>query len=66
MKNNAVRYKAGQYVCHSMYGWGTVVDCNRDQTVVFFRTIGVKRLVTSEANFARVGGEVLKKKTAVV
>ena len=36
---------------------------NRDQTLVYFRTIGFKRLVTSSATFIAVGGEAPKKKT---
>lgn len=57
-----MRLKAGQYVRHSKYGWGTVMEHNRDQTMVYFRTVGVIKLATSSANFAMVGGEALKKK----
>lgn len=54
--------KAGQYVRHSKYGWGTIVDCDRRHTLVFFRSVGVKRLQTDSSNFTAVGGEVPKKK----
>ena len=54
--------KAGQYVRHAKYGWGTIVDHDREQTLVYFRTIGIKKLEASAATFAMVGGEVLKKK----
>jgi hypothetical protein len=53
--------KTGQYVRHLKYGWGTVVDYNRRQTLVFFRSIGVKRLQTDPSNFTAVGGEAPKK-----
>jgi phosphosulfolactate synthase (CoM biosynthesis protein A) len=65
MKGRQMKFKAGQYVRHSKYGWGTVIECDRERTVVYFRTIGVKRMTTSLANFV-VGGEALKKKAAVV
>ena len=55
--------KNGQYVRHTKYGWGTILAYDRDQTVVIFRSIGVKRLQTHPANFASVGGESPKKKT---
>lgn len=54
--------KTGQYVRHSKYGWGTVVEYDRDQTLVYFRSIGLKRLQTDSANFAAVSGEAPKKK----
>ena len=54
--------KTGQYVRHSKYGWGTVLDYDRYQTVVIFRGIGIKRLQTDSANFAIVADELPKKK----
>ena len=54
--------KAGQYVRHGKYGWGTVVEYDRDQTMVYFRSIGIKRLETHSANFTTVAGEEPKKK----
>ena len=59
------RLKAGQYVRHSKYGWGTVIEWDRDQTMVYFRTIGLKKLATSSANFPMVGGDAPRKKPAV-
>ena len=56
--------KTGQYVRHSKYGWGTVVEYNRDQTLVFFRSIGIKRLQTDSATFDSVGSLAPKKKHA--
>jgi hypothetical protein len=55
--------KAGQYVRHAKYGWGTIVDYNRQQTVVIFRGVGIKKLQTDPRNFALVGGEPPKKKS---
>lgn len=54
--------KAGQYVRHSKYGWGTVVDHDRHQTLVLFRRIGMKKLEAESATFVAVGGEAPKKK----
>jgi hypothetical protein len=57
-----MKLKTGQYVRHSKYGWGTIVDYDRHQTLVLFRSIGFKRLQTDPANFAMVSGEASKKK----
>jgi hypothetical protein len=57
-----VELKTGQYVRHSKYGWGTIMDCDRHQTLVLFRNIGFKRLETEPGNFVMVGGEAPKKK----
>jgi len=54
--------KIGQYVRHSKYGWGTIMDHDRDQTLVFFRRIGIKKLETDLATFVAVGGEAPTKK----
>jgi hypothetical protein len=54
--------KTGQYVRHSKYGWGTIVDYDHNQTLVLFRNIGFKRLQTDPANFPMVSGEAPKKK----
>ena len=54
--------KAGQYVRHSQYGWGTIMSHDRHQTLVFFRRIGIKRLDADSATFVAVGGEAPKKK----
>jgi hypothetical protein len=57
-----MRLKRGQYVRHPKYGWGTILECDGNQTMVYFRTVGIKRLATSSNNFIMVGGESLKKK----
>jgi len=58
-----MRLKAGLYVRHSRYGWGTIIDSDVSQTVVYFNTVGVKRLVTSVTDFAVVEHEAPKKKS---
>ncbi|HUK89368.1 MAG TPA: hypothetical protein VLZ81_03135 [Blastocatellia bacterium] len=57
-----MKLKEGQYVRHSQYGWGTVLDCDNHSTTVIFRSVGVKRLAASCANFINVGGEASRKK----
>jgi len=57
-----VKLKRGQYVRHSKYGWGTIMEYDVARTTVYFRTIGIKKLATSSNNFVMVGGESLKKK----
>jgi hypothetical protein len=59
-----MQLKTGQYVRHSKYGWGTVVECDRAQTLVLFRSIGIKRIETDSANFDSVGSLAPKKKHA--
>ena len=54
--------KAGQYVRHSKFGWGTIMDHDRQQTLVSFRRIGIKRLEADPATFIAFGGEAPKKK----
>jgi hypothetical protein len=60
----SMRLKRGQYVRHSKHGWGTIVECNDRQTLVYFRTVGIKKLATASAMFAMVGGEAFNKKAA--
>jgi len=57
-----MKLKAGQYVRHSKYGWGTIMDHDPNQTLVFFRRIGIKRLEAESATFVAVGGEAPKNK----
>lgn len=57
-----MKLKTGQYVRHSRYGWGSVVDCNRDQTEVYFHTVGIKKFVTSVTTFMFVQDQTPKKK----
>lgn len=54
--------KAGQYIRHSKYGNGTIVERDDDRTVVDFDTVGMKKFVTSIAAFEIAEGEAPKKK----
>ncbi len=58
-----MKLKQGQYVRHSKYGWGTIVERDDNWTTVYFRGVGVKKLENSLAVFAVVEGESLKKKS---
>ncbi|MGH9469076.1 MAG: hypothetical protein ACRD1N_01885 [Terriglobia bacterium] len=46
-----MKLKPGQYVRHAKYGWGTIMETRRDQTEVFFQTVGIKKFAASLANF---------------
>ena len=59
-----MKLKAGQYVRHSKYGWGTIVEGDAKRTMVYFRNVGIKRVVTSLSAFAVIGGQA-HRKTAV-
>lgn len=56
-----MKLKSGQYVRHSKYGWGTIMDHDAEQTLVCFRRIGIMRLQGDSATFVAVGGETRKK-----
>jgi len=64
MESQPMKVKEGQYVRHSQYGWGTILECDNHKTTVIFRSVGVRKLVTSSANFALIGGQAPKKKAA--
>jgi len=49
-----MKLKEGQYVRHSQYGWGTVLDCDNHSTTVIFRSSGLRLLApTSSTSEAR-------------
>lgn len=54
--------KAGQYIRHSKYGCGTIVERDDDRTTVDFDTFGVRKFVTAMAAFELAQGEAPKKK----
>jgi hypothetical protein len=54
--------KAGQYIRHSKYGCGTIVERDDDRTTVDFDTFGVRKFVTSLAAIEVAQGEAPKKK----
>ena len=56
--------KAGQYVRHSKYGNGTIVERDEDHTTVDFDAFGVKKFVTSLAAFEVAEGVAPKRKRA--
>lgn len=58
-------FKTGQYVHHTKYGNGIIVDRDEDRTTVDFDTAGVKKFVTSIAIFEMAQGEAPKKKRTV-
>ncbi len=59
-----MKLKSGQSVRHFRYGWGAVLESDRDQTTVYFHTVGIKKFVTSPAIFAVVEDRAPGKKHA--
>jgi hypothetical protein len=57
-----MNFKAGQYIRHSKYGNGTIIERDDDRTVVDFDIAGMKKFVTSLASFEVAEGEAPKKK----
>ena len=57
--------KSGQYIRHSKYGCGTIVERDKNRTVVDFDTAGVRKFVTSIAIFEAAEGTAPKKKRVV-
>ncbi len=59
-----MRLKIGQYVRHSRYGWGTILEDDGKRTMVYFRNFGIKKIAASRAAFALIGGQATKKTAA--
>ena len=57
-----MKLKTGQYVRHSRYGWGTILDGDGKRTMVHFRNVGIKKFPTCRAAFALIGGQAHRKK----
>jgi len=54
--------KVGQYIKHSKYGCGTIIERDDERTTIDFDTAGLKKFVTSIASFEIAEGEAPKKK----
>lgn len=59
-----MKLKPRQSVRHSRYGWGSILECDRHQTTVYFHTVGIRRFATSLATFVVVQNEAPKKRLA--
>ena len=59
-----MKLKSVQSVRHFRYGWGAVLESDRDQTMVYFHSVGIKKFVTSMATFAVVQDQAPGKKHA--
>jgi len=57
-----MRVSRGQYVRHSKYGWGTILECDHLYTTVLFHRVGVRKLTASEAVFEVVEDHVALKR----
>ena len=60
-----MKLQAGQFVRHSMFGWGTILEGNKNQTMVYFNSVGVKRFETALTTFAAVEDLTQKKKRTI-
>ena len=58
-------FKVGQYVRHTKYGNGIIVERDDDRTTVDFDTAGLRKFVTAMASFEIAEGEAPKKKRSV-
>jgi hypothetical protein len=59
-----MKLKAGQYIRHTKYGCGTIVERDDERTTVDFDNAGLKKFLTSIAIFEVAEGEAPKKKPA--
>jgi hypothetical protein len=59
-----MKSKPRQSVRHFRYGWGAVLERDRDQTTVYYHSVGIKKFVTSLANFVVVEDQSPGKKHA--
>jgi len=60
-----MKLKNGQYVRHSKFGWGTILECDSQHTMVYFYRVGVRKLSESEAVFKVVEDQVALKRRGV-
>ena len=60
----AMKLKTRQSVRHAKFGWGTVLESDAHDTLVFFQTVGIKRLATSLHSFEFVEHVPPKKRLA--
>jgi hypothetical protein len=58
-----MKLKQGQYVRHSKYGWGTVLERDAQQTTVYFNSVGVRKFAPSQSTFEVVESKSAKKKS---
>jgi len=54
----------GQYVRHSKFGWGTILECDGRHTTVYFYRVGVRKLAACDAIFQVVEDQVALKRRA--
>ena len=59
-----MKLKTGQYVRHSRYGWGTILEGDGKRTMVYFWNVGIKKFATSRTAFTIIGGQAHKKTAA--
>jgi len=57
-----MKLKHGQYVRHSKFGWGSILECQRHLTMVYFSRVGVRKLTVSEAAFQVVEDQAALKR----
>ena len=60
-----MKLKRGQYVRHSKFGWGTVLECDRNLTTVYFHRVGITRRIESPAVFQVVEDQAAVKRRGV-
>ena len=61
-----MKLQFGQYVHHGKYGWGTIVELDSKRTMVYFRDVGIRKLVTSGTTFDLIGGETHRKRVLLL
>jgi phosphosulfolactate synthase (CoM biosynthesis protein A) len=57
-----MKLKTGQYVRHVKFGWGTILECQRHLTTVYFHRVGVKKMTVSETAFQVVEDQAALKR----
>ena len=61
-----MKLKSGQYIRHSKYGCGTIIERTDERTTVDFDSAGMKKFLTSLAVFEIAEGEPpVRKKVSV-
>ena len=60
-----MKLKTGQYVRHSKFGWGTILERDPRFTTVYFTRIGVTKRIEAPAVFQVVEDEAAFKRRGV-
>jgi len=60
-----MKLKPGQYMRHAKFGWGTILEDDTKWALVYFRTVGIRKLAITPGMFSLIGGQSQKKRLPI-